>query len=185
MTPRPTFPVHAGAVLDGVGGQTNWLGELLLHGHDIARAIEAQWELPERDMLLVVRGLLKYAPAFVRAPADTDIRVVCKIPEARPYLLRIHGGTAELRESRPDDRPDAVLRVSASTFAQLILKRVGPFTAARQGLRIVGGRRPWRALKLQSYFTIRDAVAVPRLAGQARLERLGRFGGATARLKRI
>ncbi len=86
------------------------------------------------------------------APVDTDISVVFKIPEARPYLLHIHGGATELRESRPDDRPDAVLRVPASTFAQMLYKRVGPFTATRQGLRVVGGRRPWRALKLQSYF---------------------------------
>jgi uncharacterized protein (TIGR03083 family) len=38
----------------------------------------------------------------------------------------------------------------ASTMVRLFLHRIGPFTAARQGLRIVGGRRPWKAMQLQS-----------------------------------
>jgi hypothetical protein len=38
----------------------------------------------------------------------------------------------------------------ASTLNRLFLQRIGPVTATRQGLRIVGGRRPWKAMKLQS-----------------------------------
>jgi hypothetical protein len=75
-----------------------------------------------------------------------------QLPAARPYLIHIHGGTAEFRQRRPDDRPDAVLRAPASTFALMLYQRIGPLTAGRQGLLIVGGRRPWRALRLQSYF---------------------------------
>jgi hypothetical protein len=40
----------------------------------------------------------------------------------------------------------------ASTLTQLLYQRIGPFTAAGRGLRIVGGRHPWLALKLMSYF---------------------------------
>jgi hypothetical protein len=57
-----------------------------------------------------------------------------------------------LRERRPDDRPDAVLRSPASILTQLLYQRIGPFTATRRGMLIVGGRRPWLALKLQSCF---------------------------------
>src|ERR1700761_3266392 len=32
---------HCGAFVDGITWQTNWLGELLLHGQDIARAVKA------------------------------------------------------------------------------------------------------------------------------------------------
>ncbi len=143
---------HAGAMLDGISVQTNWLGELLLHGHDIARAIKVPWELPERDMLLVARGVLQFAPAFVRAglPSDTDVSVAFNIPQARPYLIHIRQDSAEVRERRGTDRPDAVVTAPASTFTQMLYQRIGPATAVRHGLRIVGGRRPWRALKLQS-----------------------------------
>jgi uncharacterized protein (TIGR03083 family) len=61
------FPFHSGAVVDGVTTQTNWLAEVLLHGEDIARAARVPWVLPERDMLLVARGVMQIAPSSVRA----------------------------------------------------------------------------------------------------------------------
>lgn len=145
---------HCGAVVDGITWQTNWLGELLLHGQDIARAVKAPWVLPERDMLFIARGLMQIGPAYVRttiAPS-TNICAAIVIPEARPYLIHIHDGVGEIRCSHPDDRFDAILRLPASTLTQLLYQRIGPFNAVRQGLRVVGGRRPWVALKLQSCF---------------------------------
>lgn len=150
-----TSQFHAGVVVDGITAQTNWLGELLLHGYDITQAINARWELPERDMLLVSRGMVQIGSGYpLRAGVapETDVRVAFELPGARPYFVHIHGGAAEFRQRRPSDRPDAVLRAPASTFALVLYQRIGPLNAARQGLRIVGGRRPWRALKLQSYF---------------------------------
>jgi uncharacterized protein (TIGR03083 family) len=143
---------HCGAIVDGVTWQTNWLGELLLHGQDIARAVKAPWVLAERDMLLIARGLMQIGPAYVRTtiPPSTNICAAVLIPEARPYLIHIHDGVGEIRGSHPGDRFDAILRLPASTLTQLLYQRIGPFTAARKGLRVVGGRRPWLALKLQS-----------------------------------
>jgi len=141
-------------VMSGNTAQTNWLGELLLHGQDVARAVKAPWQLPEREMLLVLRGGTEMVPLYLRRGVctDTNACVAFQIPEARPYLIHIHGGTTEMRERRPNDRPDAVLRVPASTLTQLLYQRIGPLTAVRRGLRIVGGRRPWVALKAVSYF---------------------------------
>jgi hypothetical protein len=150
----PTIPFHGGGFIGGTTAQTNWLGELLLHGQDIARAVKSPWELNERDMLLIARGLMQIAPIFLRSetPASTDVCVALQVSEARPYLMRIMEGAVETRERRQSDRPDAVLRTPASTLTQLLYQRIGPFAATRRGLRVVGGRRPWLALKLQSYF---------------------------------
>ena len=140
--------------MSGITAQTNWLGELLLHGDDIARAANATWALAERDMLLILRGAREMAPIYLRpglSPA-TDVCVAYQIPDAREYLIHVHDGAEEMRERRPRDRVDAVLRVPASTLTQLLYQRIGPLTAVRRGLRIVGGRRPWLALKLMSYF---------------------------------
>jgi uncharacterized protein (TIGR03083 family) len=149
----PVIPFHAFAVIDGSAFQTNWLGELLVHGQDIARAVNAPWELPERDMLLVARGVMQIAPAYLRAgiSPQTSLCLALHLPQARPYVVHIHHGTLEFRERRPGDRPDAVIHGGASTLMQLLYQRIGLFTAARRGLRIAGGRRPWRALTLQSY----------------------------------
>jgi hypothetical protein len=151
---RLAFVFHGGAKVSGLTAQTNWLGELLLHGHDIARALKAHWELPERDMLLVARGVMEISSGYLRdgISPSAEACVAFHVPGARPYLMDIRGGTAEIRERRHGDRPDAVLRLSASTLTQMLYQRIGPFGAARRGLLIVGGRRPWRALTLQSYF---------------------------------
>src|SRR6516162_5517435 len=131
------YEVHCGALADGIAAQTNWLGELILHGRDVARA------------------LMQFAegPGYLRAglPPGTDVCAAFKLPGARSYLIHIHDGAIELRELRSTDRPDAILRAPASTLCDMMYQRIGPVTAARRGLMIVGGRRPWKALKLQSY----------------------------------
>lgn len=145
---------HCGAVASGIVAQINWLFELILHGEDIARSVGVPWEVRERDMLLLLREGLEVAPAYLSAAVapTTDICVVLQIPDARPYVLHVYDGIAESRPGRPSDRPDAVIRVPASTMIRLLLRRVGVVTAAFQGLRVAGGRRPWKALKLQSCF---------------------------------
>jgi uncharacterized protein (TIGR03083 family) len=145
---------HGGAMISGLTAQTNWLGELVMHGADVARAVKAPFTMDERDMLLVARGMMEYGHGFLRpdvSPA-TNVCVALKIPGAQPYLIHIHDGIAEFRARTVDDRPHAVMRVRASTLTELLYKRIGQVTAARQGLFIVGGRRPWVALKLASYF---------------------------------
>jgi uncharacterized damage-inducible protein DinB len=151
---RQTIPFHGFGFMSGNTAQTNWLGELLLHGQDVAQAVKAPWDISERDMVLVLRGLREVVAGYLRPGivANVDICVDFQLPEARPYLIHIHDGTAEMRERRPDDRPDAVLRLPASTMTQLLYQRIGQFAAVRRGLRLVGGRRPWVALKLMTYF---------------------------------
>jgi hypothetical protein len=148
------FEFHCGVMASAIMSQTNWLGELVLHGDDIARAARVPWEIRERDMLLLLRGMMEAASAYLHADLSqtADICVALQIPEARPYVIHVHDGIAEWRERRQADRPDAVLRSPATTMVQVLLQRIGPFAAARQGLRIVGGRRPWKAMKLQSCF---------------------------------
>jgi len=147
-----TNEFHCGAITSGIILQINWLFDLLLHGEDIARAVGVKWDIHERDMLLLLREVVEVAPAYVKAGISptTDISVILQIPAARPYLMHIHDGTLEVRPRRCSDRPDAVLKAPASTMVRLILQRIGPLTATRKGLRIAGGRRPWKAMQLQS-----------------------------------
>ncbi len=103
-------------------------------------------------MLLYLREAAEVAPVYARSDMDprTDICVALQVPDALPYVLRVHGGAIEMRARRPDDRPDAVMKAPASTLVAMLINRIGPVTAVRRGLRIVGGRRPWKAMKLQS-----------------------------------
>jgi hypothetical protein len=67
-------------------------------------------------------------------------------------VIHVHDGTSEMRPRQPTDRPDAVLRAPASTMMRMLMGRIGPVTATRRGLRVVGGRRPWKVMKLQSCY---------------------------------
>lgn len=129
---------HCGAMVSGIVAQINWLFDLVLHGEDVARSVGVPWEIRERDMLLLLREGLEVAPAYLSATVapTTDICVALQIPDARPYVVHVHDGIAESRPRRPSDRPDAVMKVPASTMVRLLLQRIGPFTAALQGLRI-------------------------------------------------
>jgi Mycothiol maleylpyruvate isomerase N-terminal domain len=145
---------HCGETVSGISWQINWLLELVFHGDDIARAAGVPWEISQRDSLLTLREAVEVGPAWARSdldPAD-EICAALEVPGARPCVIHVHDGGIEMRARRAGDRPDAVLRAPASTMIQMLLHRIGPFTATRRGLRIVGGRRPWKALKLQSCF---------------------------------
>jgi Mycothiol maleylpyruvate isomerase N-terminal domain len=145
---------HFGVQISGIVVQINWLFELVLHGDDVARSIGVPWEISERDMLFLLREAAEVVPAYVRPglSMETDICVALQVPDARPYVIHVHDGIAEMRLRRADERPDAVLKAPASTLVKMLLHRIGPFTAVRQGLRLTGGRRPWKAMKLMSCF---------------------------------
>lgn len=148
------FPFHGGVEIDCVAGQTNWLGELLIHGRDIARAVGAPWELSERDMLLVLSGMQQMASAYLHRERARGRRLVVAldVPDARPWVLDIRDGDVQSRPRTAGDRPDAVLRSSATTMALVLYQRLGNLGAMRRGLMITGGRRPWVALGLQRLF---------------------------------
>lgn len=145
---------HGGASVDAIGAAASWLGELRIHGWDIAQAGGERWPLPERDMLMVLSGIQQLAPGYLdpARAAGRNLMVEARIPTARPWVTHVHDGVVESRPRRRGDRPHAVLRVPASVFALSFYRRIGPLPAAWAGLRIVGGSRPWRAVSLLSMF---------------------------------
>jgi hypothetical protein len=147
------FPFHMGVMVNCAAGEANWIGELQARGLDIARAVNVPWEIPERDALLVISAAMPRGRAFVRRGLSpkTDICVGFEIPTAPRFIIHVHDGTAEIREYRPIDRPDATFRAPASTVLKMLYGRIGPWATVREGLR-VGGRRPWKALRFQSCF---------------------------------
>ena len=136
FTDDTVLPFHTFAEVSGAAWQSYWLGELLMHGEDIALAVGARWEIRERDMLLMLRGMMEIGHVYVRENISRDINasVAFRLSGARPYLMHIHDGIAEVPDLRPADRPDAMLRGPASVIAQMFYGRIGLLAAARRGL---------------------------------------------------
>ncbi|GAB4002426.1 maleylpyruvate isomerase N-terminal domain-containing protein [Nocardioides ultimimeridianus] len=148
------FPFHGGEFIDATSGATNWIGELRIHGYDIARAVKAPWTLPERDALLVLAGVQQIIPGYVdqERAAGKDVLIEMRLPGARPWVTHVVDRTAISRPRAEGDRPHAVIKAPASTLLLSLYGRYGNLAAARHGLQVVGGRRPWRALTFPSLF---------------------------------
>lgn len=149
-----TFPFHAHQRIDGAGARSNWIGELLIHGYDIARAVGDRWPLEERDLQLVLNGVFQVAPGWldpVRA-LGTNVTVVVRVAGCTPQTFRVAAGQCHIGDTRPTDRADAVIRAGSVGLALLLYKRITLATAVRRGVLVTGGRRPWVGARLPKLF---------------------------------
>jgi hypothetical protein len=148
------FPFHAGQSVDGAGARSNWLGELLIHGYDVARAARRPWPIGERDALLILNGIMQVAPGFLDRHAAVGVRldVAIRPRGATPQLLRIANGECVARDLDAADRPHAVIRGPAPALCLLLYRRISLLRAARAGVLLAGGTRPWTGLRVQRLF---------------------------------
>jgi SCP-2 sterol transfer family len=129
------------------------LGELLLHGFDLARALRRPWVIGRDEAIAVLGGLL---PA-VGYSADPDVaqRAVgtyhLRIRHGHDWTIEVRDGAATVQKGRPE-RAD--LHISADPLAFLLVGygRASRWRAVLTG-RIVGwGRHPLRAARFSKLF---------------------------------
>ncbi|MFC7448971.1 hypothetical protein [Rhodococcus daqingensis] len=149
------YPFHCGGTIDGYGGWGNMLGELLIHGYDIAMAAGRPWPLDDRDAVLILNGVFQVAPGFVDPARTAGVvaRVEFRVPGGDPQVLAIDHGRCGVEEARRAGvRPDVVIGGPAPGLLLSLYQRIGVLAAARRGVLIRGGRRPWLALRLTQWF---------------------------------
>ena len=127
------------------------LGELLVHGDDIARASRLSWQIPKEEAAVALDGLITLLPAVVDEHRARNLRMRCE--------LRIRGGSRSvvaidrgvLLVEPPSARSvDCRISVDPVTFLLLVFHRIGPLRAMARGGIVAWGRRPWRAARLQT-----------------------------------
>jgi uncharacterized protein (TIGR03083 family) len=138
-------PVTLGAML-GIG-----LGEYLLHGRDVAKALGRPWTITPDDARLVLASALPLLPLLVDPTSTAGVR-------AR-YDLRVRGGTrvglsirdGKLAMDAGDGRVDC--HVSADPVALLLVSygRQSQWVPALTGKLVAWGRKPWLGLRLTRY----------------------------------
>jgi hypothetical protein len=132
--------------VQGVGGVM--LGELLLHGFDLARPLRRPWPIRQDQAIAITRGLLP----SVGYSVDPEVAVKA----TGTYQLRLRGGDdwaievrdarAEIQRRRPPSRAD--LRVSAEPVAFLLVGygRMSRWRALLSVRMVAWGRKPWLAV---------------------------------------
>ena len=148
------FPFHGMQLIDGAGARSNMLGELLIHGYDLASSTSRAWPLQQRDLLLVLNGALQVAGAWLNTDKADGLQldVALHIRGGHPQILHIADGAGIVRERLPSDRPDSVISSPAVPLALLLYGRLTLPTAIRRGVLITGGKRPWTGLRVPNLF---------------------------------
>ncbi|MEZ0577131.1 maleylpyruvate isomerase family mycothiol-dependent enzyme [Nocardioides sp. MH1] len=149
-----SYRFHFRTEIDGYGGLGNMIGELLVHGYDIARGAGRPWPIDDRDAQLVLNGILQVADGVLDplATAGLDLSVLWRIGEARAMLHLEHGRGGFIDPADGPARPDVVIGGPPAATLLSLYGRIGTFEAARRGVLVRGGRRPWRALGIDRLF---------------------------------
>ncbi|WP_051764800.1 maleylpyruvate isomerase family mycothiol-dependent enzyme [Saccharothrix syringae] len=137
-----------GSRLSLAGVFAHMANELLVHGHDIARASRRPWHVPDEqaalfvDLFLVDLTRHGYGRLLDDRPVRPDrIAVRFHSNHTAPLVMVLEDGVARVEEPGAD--VDVHLRFRPSVLNLVLFRRVGRARAAMSGSLVVWGRRPW------------------------------------------
>jgi uncharacterized protein (TIGR03083 family) len=151
--PMPSPYFQGGMALDLAGITSIDLGEVLVHGYDIAKAARRPWPIAADDAGLALGGALRLIPSYAD-PATTrgltggyDLR----IRRGPHVVIRFADGRASLEE--PGSGP-VYCHIIAEPVALLLVfyGRISQWGPIAKGQLLPWGRRPWRALGFKRLF---------------------------------
>ena len=125
------------------------LGELLVHGFDIARAAHLPWPLDPAAAILTLQGYLPLMPHTLNAARAHDVRLALeiRIRSMRPVVVSIADSELVVDDSG-ERRVDAHIAATPTAYLLLMWNRIPPWQPLLTGQLLIWGRRPWRALEL-------------------------------------
>jgi uncharacterized protein (TIGR03083 family) len=150
--PPPSFRFHGGEEVRADTGLGILLGELVVHGWDIARATGRPWPIDPGDVELVVEGVERILPGWVDPERARRLTAT--------YALRLRGqGThrwsfrdGRLRVGPDGRRPDVTISADPVALLLVLYKRRSQWPAIARGRLLAWGRRPWLAFSLAGRF---------------------------------
>jgi uncharacterized protein (TIGR03083 family) len=150
--PPPSFRFHGGEEVRADTGLGILLGELVVHGWDIARATGRPWPIDPGDVELVVEGVERILPGWVDPERARRLTAT--------YALRLRGqGThvwsfrdGRLQVGPGGRRPDVTISANPAALLLVLYKRRPQWPAIARGRLLAWGRRPWLAFSLAGRF---------------------------------
>lgn len=146
---QPVWYFTVAHTVTGVGAIL--LGELLLHGLDLARACQRSWPITRAQALACLRGVLPAiiltvdADAAPKATGTYHLHLL-HLRGGEDWTVRVHEGAVRVERDRPRQ---ADLPLSADPV-MFLLNAYGLISRARallSGRIICWGRRPWLAVR--------------------------------------
>jgi uncharacterized protein (TIGR03083 family) len=150
---QPVFRFHGGEKIAADTALGILLGELVVHGHDIAAVLRMPWPIDPAHVELIMRGVAPILPGWVHPTGAAG--------HTGRYEIRLRGQGVHryaFRDGRlwtnPDDgfRPDTVISADPATALLVLYRRRSQWPAILTGRLLAYGRRPWLALRFTSRF---------------------------------
>jgi len=127
------------------------LGELLVHGFDIARSVGQDWVIRRHHAAQVIAGTAPALPLFVHRSNAAGFK--------GSYDVRVRGGgrfvarfdDGDLKVERPGpEGADCYLSADPVAMILVFYGRVGQWGQVAKGKMIAWGRKPWLGLRFKS-----------------------------------
>lgn len=136
-------------------GAATFLGELLVHGLDLARALGESWAIEPDDARAALHAVIALLPHYVDATttASLDVRVRVRVRGGPDVVLAVRRSTAATRAWARGDDVDATVAVTPVALLLLAYRRSRLSTELLRGRVLSWGRRPLLPLQLLSWFT--------------------------------
>jgi uncharacterized protein (TIGR03083 family) len=130
------------------------LGELLVHGHDIARATSSPWKVNGEAASAVFEGVVSVMPEYVHPEKARGFSATFDLSMRRGPRrhLIFENGSLTVAEPSSDRRVDCRISADPATYLLLGYGRIGPIVPSLTGKIVAYGRKPWLAMKLPTLF---------------------------------
>jgi len=146
------FAWYSGVTLDVSTASGLLLGELVVHGFDLARTLGADWPIAAQDARTIVRAAATIAPWYVDPEETRGDRTTYRLSVRGGPVFRIavDDGTASVEVA--EGPADCTIHADPATLVLLAYGRIGRIRAGARGKLFASGRRPWRALRFERSF---------------------------------
>ena len=130
------------------------LGELVVHGYDIAKALHRPWPIDPHHVALIIEGINPILPGLVRPErvqgfdATFDIRLRKQTKD----LWVFRDGRLRINPSVEPKSVDVHISGDPATVLLVYYRREPQWKQIATGRMLAWGRKPWLALTLTSRF---------------------------------
>jgi uncharacterized protein (TIGR03083 family) len=150
-TAPPSFTFHGGEPVAADVALGILLGELVVHGWDVARAVGRPWPIAPADVDLILDGVEPILPGWVDPARAGNLTAT--------FEVRLRGGTTRrwsFRNGRLEvataDRPDVTISADPVALLLVFYRRQSQWSHIARGHMLAWGRRPWLAFTLTNRF---------------------------------
>ena len=149
----PEYRFHGGELVGADVGLGILLGELLVHGWDLAKAMHRSWPITGQQASLIWSGVEPILQGWVQPEKSAGHQAAYQVhlSDSRPHVLCFTNGKLTTGLA-PGRRIDCHVGGSPEAILLILYRRLSPWHATLTGHVLAWGRRPWLALSLADRF---------------------------------